>query len=300
MDYQNIDYYNNLLAKLSTSWKGLPDKSDESPEGTLRALWLLASGIPKSFEHALFTGLPLLSEIPNNRLEALIENRLTGMPLAHITKRQCFMGLEMLAGPEALIARKETEIVTQAALGVLEGLVAERGQVNVIDLCTGSGNIALAIACHQPVCQVYGADISQEAVMLAKRNAKHLDLAERVEFYTGDLFTPFDNGGFWGNIDLVVCNPPYIATANIEKMPSEISSFEPHLAFDGGPFGVAILMRLIRETPRYLKPNSWLCFEVGLGQGDALVVRLERSEKYQEVRTFHDEAGNVRALIACT
>ena len=300
MDYQNIAYYHHLLAQISTSWQGLPDKPDESPEGTLRALWLLASGIPKSFEHALFTGLPLLSEIPNDRLEALVENRLTGMPLAHMTKRQCFMGIEMLAGPDALIARKETEIVTRAALEILGELVSERGQVTVIDLCTGSGNIALALAFHQPDCRVYGSDLAPEAVELSKRNAQYLDLVERVDFYTGDLFTPFNNGEFLGNVDLVTCNPPYIATANIEKMPYEISGFEPQLAFDGGSFGVAILMRLMREAPRFLKPNSWLCFEVGLGQGEALVLRLERSEDYQEVRTFHDEAGHVRALLART
>ena len=114
------------------------------------------------------------------------------------------------------------------------------------------------------------------------------------------MFAPFDNEEFIGQVDMIICNPPYIASANVENLPDEISNFEPHMAFDGGPYGVAILFRLIREAPRYLKPNSWLCFEVGMGQGNAIVPRLEKSGKYQAIHPFRDSNGNMRALLALT
>lgn len=276
------------------------DKPEETPEGTLRALWFLAAGNQKTVEYAEPTELPTLSEASLNRLEVLVEKRIAGTPLAHLTGRQHFMRIEMLAGPEALIARKETEILTLAALNELKKLVQERGPVKVIDLCTGSGNVALALAYHEPGCQVFGADISPGAIGLARRNAQHLGLTDRVEFREGDLFSPFDNEEFIGQVDMVTCNPPYIASANVERMPDEISRHEPRMAFDGGTFGVTILFRLIREAPRYLKPNSWLCFEVGLGQGKAMASRLEKSENFREVNTYQDNDGNVRVLLAIT
>ena len=210
------------------------------------------------------------------------------------------MDIELLAGPEALIARKETEILARNSLIKIKEMVQKRGGVNIIDLCTGSGNIALALAYHETRCKVYGADLSPDAIDLARRNAQYLELDDQVEFRVGDMFAPFDNEEFIGQADMVICNPPYIAFANVEKLPDEISSFEPHMAFDGGPYGVAILFRLIREAPRYLKPNSWLCFEVGLGQGNAIIPRLEKSGKYQAIHPFQDSNGNVRALLALT
>ena len=294
----NQTKYNDLLVKITASLQGLTDKPEESPEGTLRALWLLAAGIHKPVEFAKHAELPTLSDAGFSHLEELIENRLSGIPLAHLTGRQYFMDIEMLAGPEALIARKETEILTKAALDQLKKLAQKRDSVKVIDICTGSGNIALALAYYEQSLQVYGADISKEAIGLAQNNANHLGLADRVNFHVGDLFTPFENRDFIGQIDMITCNPPYIATTNVEKMPEEISRNEPHEAFDGGPFGVTIILRVIREAAQYLKPNSWLCLEVGQGQGKAIASRLERSEHYQEVHSYRDDKGNVRALLA--
>jgi release factor glutamine methyltransferase len=95
----------------------------------------------------------------------------------------------------------------------------------------------------------------------------------------------------------LTCNPPYISSAKVEQMHGEIADHEPHLAFDGGPFGVAILMRLLQDAPRFLRPNAWLGFEVGLGQGPAMAKRLEKAG-CAEVRTLTDGAGSIRALFA--
>jgi release factor glutamine methyltransferase len=297
------ELYNDLLREIMDVRSYLADKPEEAPESALRALWFLASGERRAVERCLKSELPPLSSASVEHLRALVCEHLQGAPLAHLTGRQCFMGIEMLAGPQALIPRKETEILGGAVLDVLRETVAANGHARVIDLCTGCGNLALALAYHEPACQVFAADLSPDAVDLARRNAEHLalqepGLSERVAFSVGDLFEPFDNEGFVGQTDLVVCNPPYISSQRVAEMPSEVSDHEPHLAFDGGPFGISILIRLIAEAPRYLRPGGWLCFEVGLGQGNLIQRRLERSSAYGALETRADRDGNPRALLA--
>ncbi len=168
---EQVDNYFHYLNRLSRSWTGLPDKPYETPDTTLRSLWLLAKGDPRSIENSISAELPLLRDDELEKLDHYIEMRLSNIPLAHMTGRQYFMGIEMLAGPEALIPRKETEILGQAALARLKQIVQERGSATVIDLCTGCGNQALALAFHEPDCVVYGSDISEEAIELAQKNA---------------------------------------------------------------------------------------------------------------------------------
>ncbi len=224
----------------------------------------------------------------------LVRRRIEGVPLSYLTGRQVFMGIEMLAGPEALIPRKETEIVCRGALSRLP----LQGACRVIDVCCGAGNLGLAIAILRPETVVTGSDLSVEAVALANRNAEFLGLAGRASFAAGDLFAPFDTAEHTGQIDLVICNPPYISTARVEQMPREISAFEPRMAFDGGPFGVRILTRLVREARKFLKPDGWLTFEVGLGQGPAMQKILQASPLYRDVESLPDAGGETRALLA--
>ncbi|NLE99443.1 MAG: peptide chain release factor N(5)-glutamine methyltransferase [Anaerolineales bacterium] len=290
--------YGELLAETEGRWSLLEDKPEETPQNTLRALWFLAAGEPRAVERCMDDELPVLSSQELARLRELLQQRTAGTPLAHLTGRQCFMGIEMLAGPEALIPRKETEILGQAALDTLRRQVIEQGAARVIDLCTGCGNLALSLAYHEPNCQVFAADLSAEAIELARRNARFLSLEARVGFEVGDLFAPFDRDGFQAGVDMVVCNPPYISTQHIDEMPAEISRHEPHLAFDGGPFGVSIVFRLIKEAPNFLRPGAWLCFEVGVGQGELITARLARSGAYSDVTPLLDSNGNVRALQA--
>jgi len=296
----DVRAFNDLLTKLAASWQALPDKPEEALEDILRALWYLAAGDPRCIERAAQAELPLLSETGLVHLNELVEKRMAGVPLAHLTGRQQFMGIEMLAGPEALIPRKETEILGNAALEKLEQLILERGSAVIVDLCTGSGNLALALAHCASQCRVFGSDLSPEAVELARRNARHLNLQDRVEFREGDFFAPFESAEFVGQMDMVVCNPPYISSANVEVMPDEISGHEPRLAFDGGPFGVKFMFRLVRKAHRFLKPGSWLCFEVGLGQGKAMEARSKGAGHYRNVQSVCNAQGQIRAILAQT
>jgi len=183
--------HEQLLSALASNWQSLNDRPEETPESTLKALWFLAVGKPRAVQRC-DDALPPLSEPAQERLAELVRQRSAGVPLAHLTGRQCFMGIEMLAGPEALIPRKETEILGYGALRLLRELVASQGQATVVDVCTGGGNLALALARYVPGCRVHAADISAEAIELARRNAQYLGLAPRISFAVGDLFAPLD------------------------------------------------------------------------------------------------------------
>ena len=288
--------YDTLHARLIAALRTLPDKPRENPASALRALWFAAAGEPRSVVAAEQGALPPLADDgARQSLERLVDRRLAGEPLAYLTGRGHFMGLELLAGPDALIPRVETELLAQACIDLLQ-LPSTRHGARVIDVCTGSGNLAFAMARHVPDAVVFGADISAEALALAARNREQLGLAQ-VTLRCGDLLAPF-GADFDGTVDLVVCAPPYILSAKVEQMAPEIAGHEPRLAFDGGPLGVAILLRLLEESPRLLRAGGWLAFEVGLGQGPAMTRRLQRDPHYDAVRTLADERGDVRAILA--
>ena len=287
-----------LLEEIERFWRPLPDKPEETAEGVLRALWSTACGVPVSVGRAALSRLPELDPSALERLQALIERKRAGVPLAHLTERQLFMGLELLTGPAALIPRKETEVLGRAALAKIRRLAEHGGEARVLDVCTGSGNLALAYAHYEPRARVYASDLSPEAVELARRNVEHAGLAARIEFRVGDLLEPFATPEFLHACDFVSCNPPYISTAKVKTMHPEISGFEPEAAFDGGVYGVAILARLIRQAPRFLKPGGWLGFEVGRGQGPTLARQLSKNPDFAAVESFTDAAGEVRAILA--
>lgn len=290
------EQFTQLLEHFAPQLAVLPDKSEETPAATLAALWCLAQGKSVSAIAACQTTLLPLSLEEETRVQQLMSQRLTGVPLAHITHRQHFAGLELIAGPDALIPRAETEILLRLCLSCLE---PKNGQaVQLLDVCTGSGNVALALAHAVPASYMRAADLSSDAVALAQKNAQHLNLHARLEFTAGDLCGPYSGAEFNEFFDLISCNPPYIMANNVKKMPKEIADFEPALAFDGGPMGIAIIERIITEAHPLLKPGGFLCLEVGAGQGPFIEKRLKKSGLYQEVVIACDSQNVVRALAA--
>lgn len=290
--------FSDLLQEVQRFWTPLPDKPEETPEGLLAALWSTACGAPVSVDRAVQARLPELDPASHARLKELLERRRAGVPLAHLTERQTFLGLEFLAGPQALIPRKETEILGRAALAKIACMARKRGPLMVIDVCAGSGNLALAYAYYEPQARVLASDLSPEAVRLAQRNCGFLGLGERVEAKLGDLLEPFESPAYLGRCDFLSCNPPYISAAKVKEMHPEISRHEPEAAFNGGVYGVSILMKLVRNAPRFLRPGGWLGFEVGHGQGGGLARQLEKNPAFAAVETYADAAGEIRAILA--
>ena len=298
MNSENSALYQTCEALLAAQLQILADKPEETVASTLHALWHAAAGAPLSVQRASQYPLPALDAPATTRLQGLLHQRINGTPLAHLTGRQQFMELELQVSGDALIPREETELLGHAALLHLQNIIREKNSATVIDVCTGSGNLALAIAHHAPRARVWAADLSETAVALAQRNAKNLLLADRVTFRAGDLLAPFDTPEFHGKVDLLVCNPPYISSGKVDVMAGEIIAHEPRLAFDGGPLGIRILQRLIVESPRFLKSDGILAFEIGLGQGRGIRKRLEQHGDYTDIVEVTDAQGNIRALTA--
>ena len=290
--------FRDLVTHLESKWSPLPDKPEETPELTVRALWFAAAGQPRSVARCGEGSLPSLDDSGIDRLSELVTLRAAGKPLAHLTGRQNFAGLEMLSGPEALIPRRETELLARTAADILHEALRMGPDVFAIDVCTGSGNVALALAAYDKRVRVLGADISADALLLAARNADHLGLASRTDFVVSDLFEGIDAERHSKSASVITCNPPYIASAKVPVMAPEISLHEPRLAFDGGAFGLTIISRLLADAPRFLRSGGSLCFEVGAGNGGFWSERLTRNALYSTVRAVTDGSGVARVLVA--
>jgi release factor glutamine methyltransferase len=275
-----------------------PDKPDETPETTARALWFAAAGAPRPVTRT-GTSLPALDDEQAKTFEQLVERRVTGEPLGYLSGRQEFLGLEFHCAAGALIPRRETEIVGTVALELARTLAAAKGPIRILDLCTGAGNLAVSLAVHEPRALVWATDLEADALVVAARNVSLHEVGDRVRLLRGDLFGALESSPEpAGPFDLIVCNPPYIPSSKAKAMPAEVGGFEPSAAFDGGDFGLSILFRLVSEAPRHLAAGGWLCFELGAGQGRMIEKRLAGQGSYTDVRSVPDPAGTARALVA--
>ncbi|RUM34822.1 MAG: peptide chain release factor N(5)-glutamine methyltransferase [Desulfobulbus sp.] len=296
LDSDNTILYADLSQRLKNKLHILPDKPEETAKNTLAALWHCANNTPLSVHAASHTPLVSLDKNKHSLLISLVETRIKGTPLAYITGRQNFMGLELLCNEAALIPRKETELLAEACLQHLLAATESSGSANVLDLFTGSGNLPLCFKKRVPQAQVFGADLSEKAITLAQKNAEFLGL--QVQFLVSDMFSAFTDAKFTSYFDLISGAPPYISSANVDKMADEISGHEPSMAFEAGPFGIKFFTQMIKESPRLLKPRGKLLFEVGLGQGEGIAKRLKKNKSYENIRRIRDENGNVRVLEA--
>lgn len=284
------------LSLLNAGLTCLPDKPEENPARTLRALWLLAAGTHAGLVAAERATLPVLDEAGAERLTRLVRRRLEGVPLAHLTGRQDFMGIEMLVSSAALIPRKETEILASALGEAAREVSPDRGRsLRFLDVCTGVGNLAVWFAREFPGSAVSASDLSAEAVDAAKANALFCGVSA-IDFRVGDLFAPFESAEFLGGLDVISCNPPYISRGRLAALPAEIGGYEPRAAFDGGAFGISIISRVVSEAPRFLVGGGWVVFEVGAGQGAPMLARVKNLPGYSAVRTYADAGGQIRAL----
>lgn len=287
-------YILNIEGKLAI----LSDKNEENVHNTVRALWHTASGNRVSAIKADNLDLPFLATSQHELLSTLIESRLSGVPLAHLTERQHFLGLDYILNKGHYIPRKETELLAQTAIELINKDYINQEKVNVIDLCSGIGTIALAIAYYCKNTLVFGSDIYPPAVVASEINARNFGLENLATFYHADMYDPFEFHELKGQTDIIVSAPPYISSVKVKQMASEIANHEPSEAFDAGPFGLSIFNKLISIAPEYLNNGGYLIFECGLGQGNFLAKRLRSNKNYGEVSEIHDEHGNIRVLKA--
>ena len=202
--------------------------------------------------------------------------RLQGVPLAYLTGRQKFMGYELLAGPGSLVPREETELLGRMAVTFLRE--KSNPSLGLIDMCCGSGNLACALALSLPEARIWAADLTDSCVELARRNATLHGLDGRLKVFQGDLFAPLEGKGLDGLMDAVICNPPYISATKLAGDRAELLKHEPREAFDGGPYGISIHQRVIREAIRFLRPGGLLLCEFGLGQERQVKALVDRTQ----------------------
>lgn len=160
--------------------------------------------------------------------------------MSYLTGRQSFMELEFRTTPGAMIPRKETEILPRTALGLIGGINSQGEGLLLVDICTGSGNLPVVFATQYPSARVFAADLSDEAVALARENTVLHGVEDQIDLRQGDLLVTFDTDEFHGKVDLLSCNPPYISNPKVDELPEEIATREPRMAFAGGPFGINI------------------------------------------------------------
>lgn len=216
-------------------------------------------------------------------------------PAALALGRTTFLGLEIEVSPGVLVPREETELLARAAI---ERIAALGGSPSVVDMCTGAGNLACAIASAVPAARVFASDLTDDCVALASRNVARLGLSDRVTVAQGDLFAGLAPFGLENAVDVVVCNPPYISRGRLESQSAHLLAHEPREAFDGGPYGLSIHQRVARDALAFLKPGGPLLFEIGLGQDRQVKVLIQRAKAYGDVVFLNDAQGNPRVAVA--
>lgn len=226
------------------------------------------------------------------RYRALLEERARGRPVAYITGRREFMGLEFWVDERVLIPRPETEVLVETALDAIH----EHQAPVVADIGTGSGAIAVSLAVFRPDARVLATDLSPDALAVASANAARHGAADRITFLRGDLLEPMLARGW--QVDAVVCNPPYVAPEAAAGLPPEIRDFEPTLAVTAPGSPESLYARLAATSPRVLRPGGWLIVEVGAGQAPRVVELLEQAAVFEAPRIRRDGIGWERVVAA--
>lgn len=225
-------------------------------------------------------------------MEAAVARILEDEPLAYILGQWDFYGMQLEVDRNVLIPRDDTCAVT--ALAIQQALFLDCDP-RILDLCTGSGCIGLAIANRVNDARVTLADISREALMVAKRNIKNQKLGGRVSCVCLDVKEPAP--AYLGKFDLIISNPPYITTEEMKGLDRSVKDYEPHIALHGGDDGLDFYRAIAKNYAQVLKPGGYLCFEFGMGQGDD-VCRILEENQYRILDRTKDYNGVERAVIA--
>jgi release factor glutamine methyltransferase len=232
-----------------------------------------------------------ISETQLNAFRNLIARRLQWEPVAYITGRKEFWSFTLEVNSSVLIPRPDTEIIIEEALDVYRNFTSL--PVRILDIGTGSGAIAIALAKEIPGAKVVATDISIAALNLAQKNAATLGLKEKIDFRQGNLFEPVD-----GFFNIIVSNPPYIAANDYEELPASVKAFEPREALFAGESGLEFYEKLIYQADGYLQKNGWLLLEIGAKQEAGIRGIIEGSGFYDSIEMRADYAGLPRVIKA--
>ena len=286
------------MSSAPRSWKLLDILEETSrffadrhiPDARLQAELLLAAVLDlKRLDLYLQFDRPLdAGEV--DRYRDCVRQRLRRVPVQYIVGTAAFRHLELSVTPAVLIPRPETEVLVDVALERL----ADRSAPRCLDLCCGSGAIALSLAFENERALVAASDISQDALQIARQNAERSGVSQRIEWLCGDLFAPLGDRLF----DLIACNPPYVRHGDIATLEPEVHQHEPHLALDGGGDGLDFYRRICSDAGRFLAPAAHIIMEIGHGQADDVVSMLDGTAQYEAVDVIADLNDIPRVIAA--
>jgi release factor glutamine methyltransferase len=292
-----------LLDALKSSTEYLEDAGVEDAFADAEILTFHAAGADRL---AAYADNPEITKELRDKIRRLIRRRAKGEPLQYIVGHVDFLGLTIHVGKGVLIPRPETELLAEEAIktaqsstfdvqshSTSESQKAGSRSLRILDLCTGSGCIALALAKANPGTEVFGTDLSKTALRYAKKNAE-VNGIENVTFLQGSLFGPLSADA---EFDLIVSNPPYIVTADIRGLQREIKDWEPLKALDGGTDGLDFYRKIFGDAGRYLKRQGIVMCELGFGQAPA-VREIAKKSAFTNISVIMDYAGIERILKA--
>lgn len=256
-------------------------------EALAHAELIAAFAFNKSRTYIRAFGQNVVYEKEENLFNKIVEEKLSGKPLAHIIGEAEFMGRLFSVGPTVLIPRPETEELVEETI---KNLPLKRPS-RILDLCSGSGCIAISLAFTFPSAEIIGADISPEALQVARKNAENMNLGRKVNFVQSDIFENID-----GRFDFIISNPPYIPTDVIATLSPEVRN-EPRLALDGGPDGLEVIRKITFSAPSYLEPGGLLALEIGCAQSEK-VLKFFNAEEWEAPFSRKDFAGIERFIFA--
>ena len=277
----------------------LRGKGADSPRLDAEVLLAHARGCQRIELYTAFEEEP--TEAVRTSFRELVGRRAKGTPVAYLVGRREFFSLMFEVTPDVLIPRPETESLVVRTIDLAKSLVAPspnrsqqgRGILEIADIGTGSGIIAITIAKHVKNCHVTAIDISPAALEVAKRNTAKHGVAERIEFVESDLFAAVPSKA---KFDMVLSNPPYVATSELAGLTPDVRDHEPHLALDGGAKGTEVIERLIPQAAGRLKAGGWLLMEVGADNA-ARVEQLAKANSACELAETIKDISNLPRVV---
>lgn len=270
----------------------LKERGIESPR--LNAELLLRKALEIDHVQVYLYSDRFLTQPQFTSYKSLINKRIKGEPIQYILGNREFWSLDLKVTPDVLIPRPETELLVEETLKIFRG---DRNlTLRFMEVGTGSGAIAIALAKELQGCFILAEDISWRAIVVAKENARIQGVSDNIRFLVGDLFPPLKESR--SRFDLILSNPPYVASSKISALPREIGGFEPRIALDGGPDGLEFFRRIIRGSVSFLKDGGWLMLEIGEGQGEAVTEMIRNTGLFASPCIIKDDSGADRIIRA--
>lgn len=279
----------NIREAIKTGMNMIKEKNIE--DATLKSKMIMENVLGQNRQYIIANDLNQLEHEQEKEYFFEIEKLLENNPIEYITNKKEFMNLELYVNQDVLIPRQDTEILVEEVINILQNIKAEN--IQILDMCTGSGAIAIALAKNVEKCIVDAVDISSGALEVVRKNVVKNQVEDKINIINSDLFSKVHNKKY----NLIVSNPPYIERNVIEKLDKQVQK-EPIIALDGGEDGLDFYKKIINEASSHLESNGYLCFEIGYNQKNAVQNLLSNSGKYQEIYCKKDLCGNDRVIIA--